>query len=109
MILALRLCFNNINGFEPPVIGRYHRLGLLPSQFRSLSPTTRRYQSKEKEEEGDEKEEPGDPMSISYYDPDLSPLVGRRRSLGDVAKASQLCREKKRGDVTLAMSPFFYF
>ncbi|RRT45845.1 hypothetical protein B296_00049862 [Ensete ventricosum] len=80
------------------VTKRYHRLGLFPpcydpkqvgnSRFRSSSPVEGWYQpdyglaaAREKEEEGEEKVEPGDPAPLSLDDlePSLPSLAGRCR------------------------------
>ncbi|RWW48404.1 hypothetical protein BHE74_00045539 [Ensete ventricosum] len=54
----------------------YHPKLVGNDRLRSPSPVTGRYQPREKEEEGEggeEKGEPGDPMSLSLDDPDPSP------------------------------------
>ncbi|RWW31442.1 hypothetical protein BHE74_00010799 [Ensete ventricosum] len=66
-----------------PAIGRYRRLGLFPphyhpkvtgnGRFRTSPSATGWYQSREKEEEGEEKRELGDPALLSLDDPNPSP------------------------------------
>ncbi|RWW76635.1 hypothetical protein BHE74_00015261 [Ensete ventricosum] len=79
----------------PLATGRYHRLRLFPpcyrsksagnDRFRPSSSAVGRYQPREKEgdgeEEGEEKGEPGDLVSLSLDDPD--PSFAGRRSLGE--------------------------
>ncbi|RZS21809.1 hypothetical protein BHM03_00054481 [Ensete ventricosum] len=93
---------------------RYRRLGLFPpcydpkqvgnSRFRSSSPVEGWYQpdyglaaAREKEEEGEEKVEPGDPAPLSLDDlePSLPSLAGRCRR-GEGKK-----REKKRENLEI--------
>ncbi|RRT48311.1 hypothetical protein B296_00034704 [Ensete ventricosum] len=73
----------------PSAKWRYHRLGLFPpyycpklvgnGRFRSSPPATWWYQSREKEEEGEEKGEPEDLALSSLDDPDPSlPSLARR-------------------------------
>ncbi|RWW68265.1 hypothetical protein BHE74_00024203, partial [Ensete ventricosum] len=84
----------------PPATGRYHRLGLFPpryhpklagnDQFRPSPPVVVRYQPREKEEEGEERE------NLEIRCCSLSTIPIRHPRRGFVGRISFVdCREKK--------------